>query len=167
MNGFAEHRASETSGQSKPRETVMTWEAGMAMLPLVQRITADILACQSRLGRLEPERARLERARNNLAWPQRARRYEIVDEIAVAARELRATSAELEGLGVVLLHAKSGLVGFPTIVNNRAAYFSWLPGEEKLNFWCFAGDNIRRPVPESWTKATKTPPAKGKSRRRK
>src|SRR5436305_824997 len=105
MNGFAEHRASETSGQSRQRETVMTWEAGMAMLPLVERITADILACQQNLGRLEPEKARLERARNKLAWPQRARRYEIVDEIAAVSHQLRATYAELEGLGVVLLHA--------------------------------------------------------------
>ena len=167
MNGFAEHRASETSGQLRPKETVMTWEAGMAMLPLVRRIVADVLACRQRLAQLEPERARLERGRQRLSWPERARRYEIADEIAAAAQQLRTTSAELDSLGVALLHAKAGLVGFPTIVNNRSAYFSWLPGEEKLNFWCFAGDSLRRPVPEAWTKATKTPPAKGKTRRRK
>jgi hypothetical protein len=160
MNGFAEHRASERSGQTRPKETVMTWEAGMAMLPLVQRIVADVVVCRQ-------QRARLERARHQLSWPERARRYEITDEIAGVTRELRTTSAELEGLGVVLLHAKAGLIGFPTIVNNRSAYFSWLPGEEKLNFWCFAGDSLRRPVPEAWTKATKAPPVKGKARRRK
>ena len=167
MNGFAEHRASETSGHARPKEAVMTWEAGMAMLPLVKRIVADVLACRQRLAQLEPERARLERGRNHLSWPERARRYEIADELVVAARELRTTCAELDGLGVVLLHSRSGMVGFPTIVNNRSAYFSWLPGEEKLNFWCFADDTIRRPVPESWTKAVKASPAKGKGRRRK
>src|SRR5438105_87784 len=88
MNGFAEHRASETAGASRARETVLTWEAGMAMLPLVARITADIVACQQRLARLEPERSRLERTRHNLSWPERARRYEIVDELAAAARDL-------------------------------------------------------------------------------
>jgi hypothetical protein len=167
MNGFAEHRASETSGPTRPKETVMTWEAGMAMLPLVKRIVADILALRQRLAHLEPERARLERTRHRLGWPERARRYEIADEIIAAAGELRTTCAELDGLGVLLLHAKPGMVGFPTIVNNRSAYFSWLPGEEKLNFWCFADDTIRRPVPESWTKAVKAPPAKSKGRRRK
>jgi hypothetical protein len=167
MNGFTEHRASETSESSRPRETLMTWEAGMAMLPLVRRVVADVLACQQRLSQLEPERARLERARHHLSWPERARRYEIVDEIAQAAHELKRTCAELEGLGVALLHGRSGLVGFPTIVNNRPAYFSWLPGEEKLSYWCFAGDRQRRPVPESWTKASKPAAPKPKSRRRK
>jgi hypothetical protein len=166
MNGFAEHRASETSGQARPKETLMTWEAGMAMLPLVQRIVTDVLACRQRLAQLEPERARLDRARHKLSWPERARRYEIADELVVAVHELRKTCGELDGLGVVLLHARSGMVGFPTIVNNKAAYFSWLPGEEKLNFWCFADDHHRRPVPESWTKAPKPAPAKGKTRRR-
>jgi hypothetical protein len=167
MNGFAEHRASETSGHARPKETVMTWEAGMAMLPLVKRIVADVLSCRQRLAQLEPERARLDRARHHLSWPERSRRYEIADELTAAAHELRTTCAELENLGVVLLHARSGMVGFPTIVNNRSAYFSWLPGEEKLNFWCFADDTIRRPVPEAWTKAMKATPAKGKGRRRK
>src|ERR1700731_2870774 len=141
MNGFAEHRASETSGHMRPKETVMTWEAGMAMLPLVKRIVADVVACRQRLAQLEPERARLERSRHNLSWPERARRYEIADELVAVARQWRTTCAELEGLGVALLHAKSGMVGFPTIVNNRSAYFSWLPCEEKLTFWCFAGDS--------------------------
>jgi hypothetical protein len=167
MNGFAEHRASETSGASRPKVTLMTWENGTAMLPLVRRVVADVLACQQRLAQLQPERARLERARHHLSWPERARRYEIVDEIAFASDELRRTRAELEALGVTLLHAKSGMVGFPTIVNNRPAYFAWLPGEEKLNFWCFADDHQRRPVPEAWTRPIKAAPAKPKSRRRK
>ena len=146
----------------------MTWEAGTAMLPLVKRIVSDVLACQERLGRLEPERARLERARHHLSWPERARRYEIGDEIAATSRELQQNCTELQGLGVVLLHGKSGLIGFPTIVNNRSAYFSWLPGEEKLNFWTFAGERVRRTVPEAWTKGMKAPPvSKGKARRRK
>jgi hypothetical protein len=167
MNGFTEHRASEASGAPGPKESLMTWEAATAMLPLVRRVVADVLDCRQRLAQLEPERARLERARQELPWRARARRYEIVDEIAAAAHELKRTCAELEGLGVTLLHAKTGLVGFPTIVNNRPAYFAWLPGEEKLSFWCFAGDHLRRPVPESWTKAVKTPAHKPKSRRRK
>jgi hypothetical protein len=167
MNGFTEHRASEASGAPGPKESLMTWEAGMAMLPLVRRVVADVLACRQRLALLEPERTRLERTRHHLSWPERARRYEIVDEIAEAAHELKRTCAELEGLGVTLLHAKTGMVGFPTIVNNRPAYFSWLPGEEKLSFWCFAGDRLRRPVPESWTKAAKPQSPKTKSRRRK
>ena len=167
MNGFAEHRASETSGTSRSKETVLTWEAGMAMLPLVGRIAADIVACQHRLAHLQPERARLERSRNNLSWPERSRRYEIVDELAVVTNELRHACAELKALGLTLLQPRSGMVGFPTIVNNRCAYFSWLPGEEKLNFWCFAGDTIRRPVPESWTRPVKPAPVKGRSRRRK
>src|SRR5437016_5519627 len=81
MNGFAEHRARGRWGAGRAKEAVLTGEAGMAMLPLVARITPDIVACQRRLPRLDRDRPRLERTRHNLSWPERARRYEIVDEI--------------------------------------------------------------------------------------
>jgi hypothetical protein len=134
------------------------------MLPLAGRIAGDIVRHQEHLARLQPEMARLDRQRSTLAWPERARRYQLQEEIAAVEAELRQARAELEGLGLALLHAPTGLLGFPTVVNNRRAFFSWQPGEPALAFWNYAGDSVRRPVPESWTKPPKPRSRRGKSK---
>ena len=155
MSGFTENRASDASEQPGGEPVVLTWGAAGAMLPLVGRIAADVVRCHDRLARLQPERDRLDRMRRSLAWPDRARRYEIQEETAGAEKQLHEATAELEGLGVALLHGPTGLVGFPTVVNDRAAYFSWRPGEENLGFWNYADDLLRRPVPPTWMRPTK------------
>jgi hypothetical protein len=152
MNGFTENRASDAPEKAGKNDAVMTLGTARAMLPLVGRIAADVVRHRNRLDVLQPERDRLDRERHSLAWPQRQRRYQLQEEITAIETELRKALAELEGLGVILLYPVAGLVGFPTIVNNRRAFFSWKPGEEGLNFWQFAGDDVRRPVPASWTK---------------
>jgi hypothetical protein len=168
MNGFTERRTSDASEQAGGRDRVLTWGAATAMLPLVRRIAADVVGLYERLTRLQPERERLERRRRDLAWPDRARRYQLQDEAAAAEKERLAAAAELDALGVALLHAPTGLVGFPTVVNDRPAYFSWKPGEDALAFWNYADDLVRRPVPHEWTR----PPAprgagKGRSKSQK
>ena len=155
MNGFTERRAFGTEQRPDANERVLTWETSFAMLALVRRIVADVLHHQERLTDLRPERDQLERNRLQLPWTGRARRYEIEEEMKKHAHDLRASRGELEALGVALLDAEGGLVGFPTIVNNRRAFFSWQSGEEGLTFWNFAGDLNRRPVPASWTKPAK------------
>ena len=167
MSGFIENRASGASEQPGTRDRVLTWHASRAMLPLVGRIAQDVAHHHKRLARMGPEFARLERNRRTLAWPDRARRYQLEEEIKTGQAELRTALAELEALGVVVLDAVLGLVGFPTMVNERRAFFSWRPGEESLLFWCYADDLTRRPVPESWTETPRERPARGKSRPRK
>jgi hypothetical protein len=121
------------------------------MLPLVSQIAQDVMRLHERLARMRPEYAQLEKNRRLLAWPSRARRYQLEEEIASAQAELRSALAELEALGVTMLSRSLGLVGFPTLVNERRAFFSWQPGEDGLLFWNYADDFTRRPVPESWT----------------
>jgi hypothetical protein len=134
------------------------------MLPLAGRIAADIVRYEEHRARLQPEVTRLDRQRSTLDWPGRSRRYQLQEELAAVEANLRQAQAELEGLGVALLHPWTGLIGFPTVVNNRRAYFSWQPGEETLAFWNYAGDMVRRPVPEAWTKPPKPRSRKGKSK---
>jgi len=55
------------------------------------------------------------------------------------------------------LDADAGRVGFPTAVNNRPAYFSWTPGEAELEFWHFADETARRPIPKLWAKISSSP----------
>jgi hypothetical protein len=164
MNGFTEPRASDASEQPGQGEQILTWGASQAMLPLVGRIASDVMAHHARLMHLQPELERLDRQRRVLSWPQRSRRYAIHDELGLLDRALQENLAELTGLGVVLLDASTGLVGFPTLVNDRKAYFSWKPGEDGLKFWNFADEMVRHPVPESWTKPMRDNSGRGKSR---
>jgi hypothetical protein len=164
MNGFTEPRASGASERpDQPYDRVLTWEASAAMLPLVSRIAADVRENQTRLNRLAPEHARLEQRRRLLDWPERARRYQLHEEIAGLEKELADVRAELEVLGLALLDPEAGLIGFPTVVNDRPAFFSWQPNEEAIAFWSFAGDRSRRPVPADWTRPQKERRSKRKS----
>jgi hypothetical protein len=151
MNGFTEHLPG-SSERRRSAERLLTWSESRAMLPLVGRVARDIVGHRKRLAELRPERDRLERGRQRLDWPQRQRRYHVQDEIDTAEKELAALAGELDTLGVVLLDPHVGLIGFPTMVNNRPAFFSWQPDEESLTCWNFADDTIRRPIPEDWTK---------------
>ncbi|HVS40230.1 MAG TPA: DUF2203 family protein [Gemmataceae bacterium] len=162
MSGFTENRASGASERFGGDPVVLTWGAAEAMLPLVGRIAADMVQLHDRLARLRPEKNRLDRMRRTLAWPDRARRYELQEETAAVLRDLQDASAELDVLGVALLNGPTGMVGFPTMVNDRPAYFSWRPGEETLAFWNYADDLVRRPVPAAWTR----PPVKERERRK-
>ncbi|MBI1914474.1 MAG: DUF2203 family protein [Planctomycetes bacterium] len=156
MNGFTEHQASGASEASKNHGAVLTWAAAQSMLPLIRRILADIVQHREQLARLRPEKARLDRQRLSLAWPERRRRYSLGEEIKLAEARLQEARAELDGLGVALVDAEAGQVGFPTIVNNRRAFFSWRVDDEAIDFWHFAENSHRRPVPPSWKDPTDT-----------
>jgi hypothetical protein len=164
MSGFTEKRASDAFEHPNGEPVVLTWGAAGAMLPLVERIVADVVRQHDRLALLQPEKNRLDRNRHNLAWPERARRYRLQEETADAEKELLEACAELEVLGLALLHGPTGLIGFPTVVNDRPAFFSWRPGEEKLEFWNYADDLVRRPVPPAWTRQVKEREGRGRGK---
>jgi len=156
MNGSTENQTSGASDQDGGRDVVLTWTTSHRMLPLVQRITGDIVGHRRALARLWPEKQRLDKQRRSLAWPERSRRYRLQEEINELQRGLDEECAELDVLGVTLFDAECGQVGFPTLVNNRRAYFAWRLGEEDLRSWHFAGENLRRPVPISWMTTTES-----------
>jgi hypothetical protein len=150
MNGSTENTAFGASESPEPRESALSLGTAKNMLRLVQRVVADILHQQTIIIRLQPEQNHLDRHRRELTWPKRQRRYQVREEVANAERELEGALAELQSLGVALLDGDTGRVGFPTIVNDRRAYFSWKPGDEDVHSWHFAEDSTLRPIPQSW-----------------
>ncbi len=152
MSGSNETRASEAFEKRGSHDRPLTWVAASRMLPLVRRVVADVLDCQRRLAQMHPEKDRIDRHRHDLSWPERARRYHLDEDIAAGERALRGAFTELDALGVSLLDVETGRVGFPTKINKRPAFFTWLPGEETLGFWQYAADDERRPIPVGWTK---------------
>jgi len=154
MNGSTENRASSAFERPGRPDAVLSLATANEMLQLVRPIVADILRHQRRLEGLRPELDRLDRNRRTLAWPQRQRRYEIKEEVNYTEIELLDALAELEVLGLTLIDAEDGRIGFPTVVNDRRAFFSWKPGEEAVASWHFAAESVRRPIPPHWSKPT-------------
>jgi hypothetical protein len=134
------------------RNRILNLPTAQSMLPLVQRIVTDILNRQASLDRMLPELDRLDRNKRMLSWPMRQRRYQLREEISLAEQDLESAFLELGELGVELLDPLAGRVGFPTVVNERAAYFSWKPGETGILGWHFAQESKSRPIPPTWSK---------------
>jgi hypothetical protein len=152
MNGSTENTAYDAS--EKPSgDRLINLGTARRMLPLVRRIVEDIQTGQRLLAALVPEQTRLDREKRTLAWPARARRYQLREEIAFLEQQRQLALAELSALGVALLDLDEGRIGFPTLVNSRHAYFSWRPGEEFLSHWHFDGESARRPIPAAWAKS--------------
>jgi len=152
MNGFKGNMASGAFEKPERGDTLLSLTSSQRMVPLVSRIVRDILVVRGELVRLVPEQEALDRKRHSLPWPDRSRRYRLQEEIAAAERSLDQSLAELDHLGVVLVNPEAGMVGFPTVVNGRKAFFSWKPGEETLTYWHFSGETVRRMIPASWSK---------------
>ncbi len=152
MSGSKGFRTPDASDKPERAETNLNLKTVQRMLPLVQRIVDDILASQNAVRRLQPEEEVLDRQKRDLAWPERQRRYEVKEQLARADHNLQDALTELRDLGVVLLDSDEGRVGFPTVVNNRRAYFSWHPGEDGLHSWQFADEDVTRPIPLAWLK---------------
>lgn len=163
MSGFSK-KASQAEKPSGPMEPLFELPTVIKMIPLVSRIAADLLASRAEVIGLRAEHLRLERQRRDLSWPERRHRYLVQDSLTDAEKRFRGLVNELEALGVAVIDGDTAQLGFPTIVNNKLAFFSWLPGEENVTFWHYDGDDTRRrPVPEAWYKPLpQTKPARRK-----
>jgi hypothetical protein len=159
MHGSKGYRASDASERPDRDEIVLSLKTVQKMLPLVQRIVEDFLDSQRDLRRLHPEEEILDSKKRTLDWSGRKRRYCLKEEVARAENGLVAAREELEALGVLILDDERGRVGFPTMVNNRNAYFCWQPGEDGLHSWHFAEETQCRPIPPAWLKEIAMSPA--------
>jgi hypothetical protein len=152
MSGSRSYPTSDASESPERNEVVLSLKTVQKMLPLVQQISQDIVARHRAIERLQPEEECLDQQRRNLDWPKRRRRYEVKEELAKAEKELEVAAAELRELGLSVLNEVNGQIGFPTMVNNRRAFFSWHPGDVSVQTWRFADEDVDRPIPVNWLK---------------
>ena len=152
MSGSRSFSTSDASESPERTEVVLSLTTVHKMLPLVQQIAGDIVTSHKSIARLLPEEEVLDHKRHSLDWPERKRRYEVKEELAKADKELEVAHTELRELGLVILNELEGGIGFPTMVNNRRAFFAWHMGDASLQHWCFADEENERPIPASWLK---------------
>jgi hypothetical protein len=152
MSGSRDNKASSAAENTPGPAKVFDLALARRMLPLVQQIAQGLLTGRQQLSVLLPEQEKLDRQRRSLDWPERARRYNLREEIAMCEQCILESQVELESLGLSLLDDEVACVGFPTLVNNRRAFLSWLPGEDTILYWNYAGESERQPIPVSWIK---------------
>jgi len=147
-------RAFGASAKSKRKDVNLDLPTARQMLPLVKSIVADIVDRRTHLNRLHPEQESLERHRRDLAWQERARRYQIQEEIVAVEGAYKQAVSELKDLGLALLDVNRGRVAFPTRINGRPAIFTWEPGEDSVSYWSYEDEDLRRPIPTEWVPGT-------------
>jgi hypothetical protein len=152
MSGSRDNKASSAAENPTGPSKVFDLALARRMLPLVQQIAEGIMAGRHQLSLLLPEQEKLDRQRRSLDWPERARRYNLREEIAGFEQSILQSESELESLGLTVLDEETSCIGFPTLVNNRRAFLSWRPGEDGILYWNYAGETERQPIPVSWIK---------------
>lgn len=125
-----------TSPQISKRFTV---EESNAMLPLVKSIVADISEIFRNVTGRRADLHRLLRKGSRSAGDV----YD--DEVAESRSDLQTEydriwqyREELESLGVFLRQSEDGEIEFPTMIDNRQAFYSWRMGEESVSYWRYA-----------------------------
>ncbi|MEK7270094.1 MAG: DUF2203 domain-containing protein [Planctomycetota bacterium] len=124
-----------------------TLDEANRMLPLVQRIVADIQ---------ENYRTYTEqRSRSNLRNPAERENLESLAEKVDTLRE------ELETLGCLLKDYEKGLVDWRHERDGRTVFLCWTPGEERVSWWHTPeeGSRGRRPLEEAAPAGSKGPAA--------
>ncbi len=114
-------------------------------LPLVRRITRDIVSHCHTLARQHALRGDQLARRNASAVAALDRRAEAV------VRQVHGLIAELEAIGCRLRDWETGKVDFPSVLNGREVYLCWILGEAQVSHWHDrdAGLSQRRPLPVS------------------
>ena len=143
-------RASNAGGKSRRKNVTLDLRTARQMLPLVRSIVSDMSNTKDHLKELKPEHDSLEKNRRELSWDARQRRYVLADEIASAEKHLNGIKAELDALGLSLSDSMGYQVDFPTKINGRTAAFTWQLGEDGVAHWHYAGEQLRRPIPDDW-----------------
>ncbi len=151
------NRASRQTEKAKRKVANLDLTTARRMLPLVRSIVTDIVTTAEQIQTLAPEQATLDEYRRSLTWASRERRYAVTDAIANAERNLDGAVRELDTLGVSLVDGRQGQVDFPTRINGRPAAYSWRLGEEALDYWRYAGEENRRPIPAEWQHGVSQP----------
>lgn len=134
-----------TSGPSEADlgRQFFTLERAMRALPLVRRITEDIVRQYGELLTVQREyQAAIGLGPSDAIESIRDRRQQLLDR-------LQEYTAELQNIGCEIKDYECGLVDFPSVLEGREVYLCWKLGEETIGFWheAYAGYAGRQALP--------------------
>lgn len=112
---------------------VWTLERANKALPLVQRITEDLVMSYRHWQALVE---RFELASLGSSGTQADPAAELLArEVQQAAREVQACLGELNELGIECKGMEQGLIDFPGERNGEPVYWCWMRGEREVAHW--------------------------------
>lgn len=135
-------------GQSTPTDKkYFTVTQANAMLPLVQRIIADITSLAADIRDRHERLSRIASgSTTDMAHEEELR--EAGKELEQDVEQVKEYQEELTKLGVLLKDYFTGLVDFPCWVEGREVYLCWKQGETSVEWWheIEAGFAGRQPI---------------------
>ncbi len=136
--------------QSSTAEILFSLEQANAMLPLLRLIVADISFSHRELSERRHQLHRLIRRKAaNKSEVYTEEVEETRSDLRVQEHQLEEYISELERLGVILRSAFEGIVDFPTVIRDRAAFYCWKMGDLDVGFWYWPNEAFsqRKPLP--------------------
>lgn len=122
-------------------------ELANRMLPLVRHIAGDlqqqfliVTGLKERLSQLRRRRRKSNRQSDAL-YQDEVVQFE--SDLEAAQEQLDRYVAELEKLGLVVVDASRGAIGFPARMDGREVRLSWMPGEEEVGWWHEVADGLK------------------------
>lgn len=125
-------------------EILFSLDQANAMLPLLRLIVADISLAHRELAERKLQFHRLVRRReqkSNAAQVYDDELEETRADLRVETAQLEELIAELERLGVILRSAFDGIVAFPTVLHDKAAYYCWKMGDIDVSSWHYPSES--------------------------
>jgi hypothetical protein len=114
---------------SRHKERLFDLEQANRALPLVSRITQDIVRANRSIRSLH------QQARQFVARGRQEEAERLHDQIQALASECAEFILELEKIGCELKDPGSGLVDFPARLGGRKVYLCWKLGESRVAHW--------------------------------
>jgi len=131
--------------------TVFSLEQAAAMLPLLRLIVADIsLGHRDLTDRRADLHSLIRRKKPQIDEFYSEEIEETRQDLVTESRQLDDYIEELENLGVILRSAQEGIVNFPTLVDDKIAYFIWRMGDKEITHWYRPAEGYadRKPIIE-------------------
>ena len=130
------------------RSRTFTVEEANNALPLVRRIVADIVRAYELLSE-QAEDYKNVRAFEDRTTEVEDRLNSLKRSMGVLSEEIEAYVGELSEIGCEMKDLKTGLVDFPSLMDDRRVFLCYQLGEDRIEHWHettegFAG---RKPLP--------------------
>ena len=139
----------EIGGRQSPTATsdrkFFTLQQANAALPLVQRITEDIIAQYSKVMQLHEE------IQSQVETLPEKKLLEMESDKQTAGGKLNDWAAELSEIGCELKDWEAGLVDFPARRDGKRICLCWKLGEDTIGYWHDLNDGFagRQPITEA------------------
>ena len=107
-------------------------------LPLVKAIVQDIVALNADLVCRQERLSEIcdrDEEQDSGGTPYDDEVLDMINGVTTDESRLSEFESELEALGGQLVDAVTGLVEFPSVIDDESGWLNWLPGEQKISYW--------------------------------